>query len=218
MHAKTIDLNITLIKVIITKIIIMTLSKILKSNKNARKIFGRKEIEIILKQMHGIALTQSERNRLSRDIRPKFEFIREVAEFKDEFRLKKDQDAKMLIEKAISLILGDKLKDKVEAIVLFGSRKSGNITPRSDIDICVIFSEIERNEADSFRVRILGNFPVIMDIQVFNTLPQKIRRSISISHKVLYKKDDFDNLSFSTGHLKDEDFFIRAKRIFGEAA
>ncbi|MBI2658333.1 nucleotidyltransferase domain-containing protein [Candidatus Woesearchaeota archaeon] len=194
------------------------LSEFLKHNKNARKIFGKKELEIILKQLDGLPLKQSERNRLSRDIKPKLEFIKEISKFDREFRLKKDQDAKKIIDKAVQFILQDELKDKIEAILLFGSRVTGIVTPRSDIDICVVFDKIEREEADRFRVRILGNFSEKADIQVFNVLPQKIKRSIASSHKILYKKGNFDNSLFTIKYLKDEDFFIRTKRILGEAA
>ena len=198
--------------------VIILLSEFLKRNKNARKVFGKKELEIISKQLDGLPLTQSERNRLSRDIKPKLEFIREIFKFENEFRLKKDQDATRIIDKAVDIILQDKLKEKIQAIFLFGSRISGIITPRSDIDICVIFDDIEKDDADKFRIRILGNFSEKVDIQVFNVLPQKIKRSIAKSHKLLYKKENFDNNLFSIRYLKDEDFFIRTRKILGESA
>ncbi|MEK6828000.1 MAG: nucleotidyltransferase domain-containing protein, partial [Nanoarchaeota archaeon] len=179
---------------------------------------GKMELEIIFKQLGGLLLTQSERNRLSRDIKPKLEFIREASKFEGEFELKKDQDAKKIIDRAVKIILQDRLKDKIEAILLFGSRVNGIVTPRSDIDICVVFDNIEKEDADRFRIRILGNFSTKADIQVFNVLPQKIKRSIAGSHKILYKKEDFDNNLFSIKYLKDEDFFIRARKILGEAA
>lgn len=198
--------------------VIILLSEFLKRNKNARKVFGKKELEIISKQLDGLPLTQSERNRLSRDIKPKLEFIREIFKFENEFRLKKDQDATRIIDKAVDIILQDKLKEKIQAIFLFGSRISGIITPRSDIDICVIFDDIEKDDADKFRIRILGNFSEKVDIQVFNVLPQKIKRTIAKSHKLLYKKENFDNNLFSIRYLKDEDFFIRTRKILGESA
>lgn len=198
--------------------VIILLSKFLRQNKNARRIFGKKELEIIFKQLEGLPLTQSEKNRLSRDIRPKLEFIKEISEFDKEFKLKKDQDAKKIIGRAVKIILQDKLKDKIEAILLFGSRVRGIVTPRSDIDICVVFNNIGREDADRFRIRILGNFSTKVDIQVFNILPQKIKRSIAKNHKVLYKREDYDNTNFTIKYLKDEDFFIRTRRILGEAA
>ena len=197
--------------------VIILLSEFLRQNKDARRIFGKKELEIISKQLDGLSLTQSEKNRLSRDIKPKLEFIKEISKFENEFELKKDQDAKKTIDRAVKIILQDKLKDKIEAILLFGSRVNGIVTSRSDIDICVVFDNIEKEDADRFRIRILGNFSTKVDVQVFNVLPQKIKRSIAGSHKILYKKEDFDNNLFSIKYLKDEDFFIRTRRILGEA-
>ena len=83
-------LNITTTWVIITTIEVINMSLInLLKNKDARKIFGKRELKIIEKQLQGISLTQSEKNRLSRDIRKKFEFISKVSGFKEEFKLKK---------------------------------------------------------------------------------------------------------------------------------
>jgi hypothetical protein len=42
----------------------MEFLQFLKSNENTRKIFGKRELKIIEKQLNGINLTQSERNRL----------------------------------------------------------------------------------------------------------------------------------------------------------
>ena len=197
--------------------VIILLSKFLKVNKNARKIFGKKELEIIFKQLDGLPLKQSERNRLSRDIKPKLEFIKGVAKFEDEFELKRDANNLIIIHKAVQLILQDELKDRIEAILLFGSHVKGTVTKRSDIDICVVFTNISLEEATKFRIRISSEFSEKVDIQVFNTLPQKIKRSIARNHKTLHKSKDFDNLSFTTRYLKDEDFFLRLNRIMGAA-
>ena len=56
----------------------MELLDSLKADKDSRKIFGSKELKIIEKQLMGIKLTQSEKNRLSRDIRKKLRFIKEI--------------------------------------------------------------------------------------------------------------------------------------------
>jgi len=196
----------------------MSLLKFLKDNEKARKIFGERELKIIEKQLLGISLTQSEKNRLSRDIRKKLEFISEISAFKEEFDLKKMAGIEKLIERSVELMLKDKLKEEIKAILLFGSHVKGIVTKRSDIDICVIFKEISVEEATRFRIRISGELPKNVDIQVFNTLPQKIKREIARNHKILYKKGSFDNLSFSIKYLKDDDYFIRMKKIMGEAA
>ncbi|HIH42324.1 TPA: nucleotidyltransferase domain-containing protein [Candidatus Woesearchaeota archaeon] len=198
----------------------MNFTTFLKANKNARKIFGRKELDIISKQLDGITLTQSEKNRLSRDIRQKLDFIKEIAQFETQFELKKAAEADRIIEKAVKLILEDELKDKIRAVFLFGSHVHGFVTRRSDIDICVVFDElgfdIDNREATKFRIRILGNLPDKVDIQVFNVLPQKIKRAIAAKHKILYKINNFDNTGFTIRYLKDEDYFIRMNAVFGE--
>ena len=199
-------------------VVILILKEFLRSNKNARKVFGKKEIGIILKQLDGISLTQSEKNRLSRDIKPKFEFIKEASKFGDEFELKKDADNLKIVDKAVQLILDDELKDRIMAILLFGSHAGGVVTKRSDIDICAIFTDISLREATKFRIRIMGELPEKADVQVFNILPQKIKREIARNHKVLYKKDDYNNINFSIKYLKDEDYFIRMNKIFGVEA
>ena len=76
--------------VIITPMeVIMGLLKFITESKESRRIFGEKEIKIIEKQLLGVNLTQSEKNRLSRGIRKKLEFIQRIARFEDEFKLKK---------------------------------------------------------------------------------------------------------------------------------
>ena len=163
----------------------MTLKEFFRNNQNARKIFGKKEIDIIIRQLEGKNLTQSERNRLSRDIRPKFRFIKEVSLFQDEFELKKDSAATKIIKRIVNLILQDELANNVKAILLFGSHVLGNVTPRSDIDITVIFTKISLKKATKFRIRISREFSKKVDIQVFNVLPQKIKREIAKKYNIL---------------------------------
>jgi|TARA_Y100000310_G_C20661242_1_gene804916 predicted nucleotidyltransferase len=195
----------------------MLLKEILKKQES-RKIFGKKEIEIILKQLDGITLTQSERNRLSRDIKPKLKIIGELSNHKESFKLKKNQNNKEIIKKATNIILQDELKENIQAIILFGSFADKSFTKRSDIDIGVLFKkDISKKDAAKFRIRILGELPNKLDVQVFNTLPQKIKRSIAKNHKILYRDNKFDNIEFTINYLKDEDYFLRMKKIFGVA-
>ncbi len=191
----------------------MTLANFLNNNQEARKVFGKRELEIIQKQLKGFQLTQSESNRLSRDIKQKLQFIKELSGFEDEFDLVKNQENKILIKKAVNTILNHKLKDNINAILLFGSFADNNFTFRSDIDVCVIFKrELSLKEATQFRIEILGSLSDKMDIQVFNILPQKIKKSIAQNHKILYKTNKFNNLDFSIKYIKDNDFQIRMKK------
>src|SRR3989338_33342 len=138
-------------------VVILDLAEFLKTSGNARKIFGKRELEIIYKQLEGMPLMQSERNRMSRDIRPKLEFIKEISKFEDEFKLEKNQDNKRMIEKAVNVILNDELRDEIKAILLFGSFADNSFTKSSDIDICVVFKTgISLKQATEFRIRIAG--------------------------------------------------------------
>lgn len=166
----------------------MALLKFLKENGNARKIFGKRELKIIEKQLQGISLTQSEKNRLSRDIREKLKFIRAVSRFEDEFELKKGKIVKEMIEKAREEILNDRLAGKIKEIWLFGSAVENGLSFRSDIDIVVLFNKTTKRESDLFRIRVGGRINKKIDVQVFNFLSKKIKKEILRKHRVLYKK------------------------------
>ncbi len=160
----------------------------LNKDENARKIFGKREIKIIEKQLKGINLTQSEKNRLSRDIRKKLEFIKEAGRFSDEFKLKKFSSVRKMIDEAKEEIFNSEYFPKIKKIYLFGSAVSNEITFRSDIDIAVEFSEINAKDAFLFRKRILGLLSDKFDIQVYNVLPEKIKKEIDKKGRVIYER------------------------------
>jgi len=161
-----------------------------KNKDNARRIFGEAEIKIIKKQLLGINLTQSEKNRLSRDIRKKLNVIKDIIRFENEFDLKKGTDIKSLIDETIKEILNDELGKEIKEIWLFGSSADKTRTFRSDIDIAVIFKKkLSKKEAFKFRVRILGRVSDKIDIQIFEFLPEKIQNSILKNHKIIYKHE-----------------------------
>lgn len=168
-------------------VVIMALLNFLKKNKNARKIFGKRELKIIEKQLQGINLTQSEKNRLSRDIRKKFEFMNEISRFNKEFKLKKASEIKKLVDEAKEVILNNRLSKNIKSILLFGSAVENKITPRSDIDIAVDFNKISLKDATKFRIEVSGQVLEKVDVQVFNVLPEKVKKEIIKKHKVLYE-------------------------------
>jgi len=169
---------------------LMDLLKFLQTNENTRKIFGKRELKIIEKQILGINLSQSEKNRLSRDIRKKLKFIKEIEKFKQDFELKKAQEIKHLINDAIEVILDDELRNKIKEIWLFGSVVENKLTFRSDIDIAVHFNmNIIKEQAFKFRARISGRVNKKIDIQVFEFLPKKIQKDILKKYKILWKKE-----------------------------
>ena len=167
----------------------MNLLNFLKANANTRKIFGKRELKIIEKQMQGINLTQSEKNRLSRDIRKKLEFVRDAASLSGEFKLKKGAEIKEIIEDAKNEIIHDKIAPKIKEIILFGSATENQMTSRSDIDLAVKFSDININDATLFRARTAGRISQKIDIQVYNILPEKIKKEIDEKGRVIYKHE-----------------------------
>jgi len=167
----------------------MGLLQFLEKEEKARKIFGKRELKIIEKQLWGVNLTQSEKNRLSRDIRKKLEFIGEVTKFSDEFALKKGKEIKKLVKETKDLILKTKWFKKIKSIILFGSSVENKRTLKSDIDLAIEFDEINLKDATLFRKEIFGKVSSNkMDIQVYNILPIKIRREIDKNGKFVYER------------------------------
>jgi len=158
----------------------------LKANKNSRKIFGERELKIIEKQLLGINLTQSEKNRLSRDIRKKLEFIKKISDFSDEFELKKSSIINEKTEQIKQNILDSGYFRNIKRIILFGSTVENQRTFRSDIDIAVEFDNINLKQATEFRIRM--NLDRGIDVQVYNILPDKIKKEIDEYGKEIYQR------------------------------
>jgi predicted nucleotidyltransferase len=162
----------------------------LESNENMRKLFGKREIILIKKQLLGAQMTQSERNRLSRDIRKKFDAIKSLIPYEKEFNLKCGSENQKLIEEAKREILLVKDWKKIKRIILFGSIISNEMTLMSDVDLAVDFDSITENEAVLFRLSVSKNFSKRLDIQVYNVLPEKIRKEIDENGRVIYERKD----------------------------
>ena len=168
----------------------MGLLSFLRENQNSRKIFGERELKIIEKQLSGVNLTQSEKNRLSRSIRKKFEFIEKASRFSDEFKIKKGFEIKKLIQEAKEVILNDPLFKNIKIIFLYGSAIENKLTLSSDIDIAVEFNNISLKDSTLFRRRISGRVNKKIDIQVYNHLPTKIKKEIKLKGKIIYKNEN----------------------------
>ena len=166
----------------------MDIVDFLKKSEEARRVFGSKELRIIEKQILGLPLTPSERTRLSRDIRKKFDFIKNVARYSDEFDLKKGARIKKYTKEAVEAIKESKYFPYLKKIILFGSVVENRLRIDSDIDIAVEFKKISKKEAGKFRIKISSNVPDKVDVQVYNVLPEKIKKEIDKFGKVLYKK------------------------------
>lgn len=167
----------------------MSLRQTIKKDPNMRKIFGQQEIKIIEKQLLGVPLRPSEKTRLSRDIRKKCEAIKQLTLFENQLNLKHGAEIKQDIANAKQEILKSEYKNKIKRIILFGSAIDNTLRLDSDIDIAVEFIKIEKKEAVKFRLDIMRYVSEKIDIQVFNTLPEKIKKEISEKGKVLWKKE-----------------------------
>ena len=169
----------------------MELLDVLKKSENIRKIFGKRELVIIEKQLNGVGLSASEKTRLSRDIRKKLIAIKELVPYVDDFSLKHGEITKRLIGRVVDVIQDHEWFYKVDEIILFGSLAENRFHLFSDIDICVKFKkDLNRKDSTKFRVNILGNLPKRADVQVYNVLPDKIRTEIDKNGRRLYKGKD----------------------------
>lgn len=165
----------------------MTLYELIKNDPLSLKVFTKAELEIIKKQLLGINLSQSEKNRLSRDIRPKFKFIKRCSVFKEEFEIKKGNEIFKQIEILKNNILLDKIGNYVKKIYLFGSFIQKNMSNKSDIDIAIEFQDIDIKEISQFKKRILIEKHEIFDISIFNNLPDEIKNEVKNNGKIIYE-------------------------------
>ncbi len=158
----------------------------LKKDKNIRKIFGERELKIIEKQLLGVRLKPSEKTRLSRDIRKKFGAIISLTPFSKNFNLKHGLLIKEIIDEARETILESKYFSRIKRIILFGSAAENQLMIGSDIDIAAEFNQITKEESLQFRLDVLRRVSERIDIQVYNILPDKIKREIDAKGKILY--------------------------------
>lgn len=164
----------------------MTLLRFIQK-KEARLLFGKKELEIIEKQILGKHLTPSEKTRLSRDIRKKLSAIEEMSRYKKEFPLKKYQEIKKRIEEAKETILQN-FKKETKEIILFGSFAKKTNIDSSDIDICLKLNNTKKNST-KIRARLLGQLSEHIDLQIYSELPKKIRKQIDEEGKIIFKNE-----------------------------
>jgi len=166
----------------------MTLLNMIRKEDILRKIFGKRELKIIEKQLLGVSLTQSEKNRLSRDIRKKLEAIELLSRFKQDFKLKKGAEITKIINETKEVMLSDMLTDRIQSIYLYGSKVDNNLSLNSDIDLAVSIKDTDIKESTSFRKRILGKVDERIDVQVLETLPEKLRKEIKTRGKILFSR------------------------------
>ena len=77
------------------------------------------------------------------------------------------------------------ISKKIRKIYLFGSVAEGAHIFRSDIDIAVEFDKITLKEATKFRIKF--NYSEKIDVQVYNILPEKLKKEIN-KGKIIYER------------------------------
>lgn len=165
----------------------MTLYEFIKDEPLAKVVFGKKEIEIIKKQLIGIKLKQYERNILSRSIRKKFNFIKKCSVYKEEFEIKKGGEIIKQLEILRDLMLLDKIGKNIKKIYIFGSFVENKMSSNSDVDIAIEFKNIDKKEISKFKKRILEQKKDLFDISIFNNLPTNIQNEIKKNGKVFFE-------------------------------
>ncbi|MBI5224612.1 nucleotidyltransferase domain-containing protein [Candidatus Micrarchaeota archaeon] len=165
----------------------MGLIEVLK-NPEVRRLFGKRELAIIEKQILGVSLNQSEKNRLSRDIRKKFEAISALSSFSGRDELKKGSEIRRIVEETRQTILESKYRANILRITLFGSAVENTLSLSSDIDISVELEDLDLKQATQFRREALSKTGKRIDIQVYNFLPKKVKREIDSKGRILYER------------------------------
>lgn len=166
----------------------MGLLELVKNNREMRRIFGEQELKIIEKQLMGVELSPSEKTRLSRDIRPKFSIIEELSPYTKEFKVKKAQEIKFLIEETKEIILEQRYKN-LKRIFVFGSYTENKLRFASDIDIAIEFYETDLKKDSKIKFELQGKVNKKIQISIFNTLPEKIQNEILNKGKIIYQDD-----------------------------
>ncbi len=149
-----------------------------------RKIFGKKEIGIIQKQLFGIGLTPSEQTILSREIRKKFIAIELLCPHKKDFSLKKGVLPKELVEKTKKKILNSVYAKNIKRIIWFGSFVRGEATFNSDVDLCVEFDEIDLKDSIKFETFVSDE---MLDVKIYNFLPIKLKKEVD-DGKIIFRR------------------------------
>ncbi len=85
----------------------------------------------------------------------------------------------------------DKIREDLKAlsdyeVVVFGSYVEGGFGERSDIDVAVITRMRDQEELIKFQKELIGKFPPLYDVRVFELLPLRIKASVIENYRVLF--------------------------------
>ena len=93
----------------------------------------------------------------------------------------------LVLESFILKAVHDILRNP-KAVILFGSYRKGDDNEKSDIDIAVEFGNINKKDASLFRVHVLGRVNDKIDVQVYDVLPEKIKKEIDKNGRIIYER------------------------------
>ncbi len=164
------------------------ISRFINENKQGLlNLFTKKELEIILKHVKGITLSQADLNRLSREIRPKFAIIEKMGLIATPFfKLKKGCESEIKIKELIDMIKLSKYKDKIKKILLFGSYLEKRNDLNSDIDIALSLPKSNEDEINKILLWINLEKEEGIDISIYESLPINIKKEVD-NGRILYE-------------------------------
>ncbi|MBU1270004.1 MAG: nucleotidyltransferase domain-containing protein [Nanoarchaeota archaeon] len=164
------------------------ISKFIKQNREELlHLFTEKELEIILKQVKGVKMSQADLNRLSREIRPKFAIIRRINLVDEQFfPLKKGCEIEFKIRELIKTILSSKYEEQISRIIVFGSYADRTNKSDSDIDIAVSLPKLNKKQATEFLLWANTIKDEELDISIYELLDKKFRQEAD-NGRVLYE-------------------------------
>ncbi len=97
--------------------------------------------------------------------------------------IEKIREIKQRVKKIFTL-------EGVHSVLIFGSLAKGEISDRSDIDICVVAPEAKNRE--QLLNKIAGMLPKNYDVCLFELLPLYMKIEIINNHIILYTKDKLE--------------------------
>lgn len=164
------------------------ISRFIKEHKQELlNLFSKKELEIILKHVKGVALSQADLNRLSREIRPKFSIIEKMSLIATPFfKLKKGCETEIKLKEFIDMIKLSKYKDKIKKITLFGSYLEKNNNLNSDIDLALSLPKSNEDEINKILLWVNSEKEEGIDINIYEYLPINIQKEVD-NGRILYE-------------------------------
>ncbi len=81
--------------------------------------------------------------------------------------------------------------DKLKFVYLYGSCATGEMTERSDIDVCLYYDIEDVRELHRTLLGISGSFPDRYDIQMFQLLPLYVKKEVFKGELIYCDDKDF---------------------------